>query len=162
VANLCMAGLEKLKSILLTTGNTKLAEISGRDRVYWKPFEERSVRLENAPADLADQNRSVVYPAAYLYAARMENLQRQKFTGFSGPVQLVAEVRCSGERFEGLERELCSYVEAVTGALAANTGSWGEGLSYGGDFTVKFEPVKVGGRNFLHSARVEVAVQACG
>ncbi len=162
VANICITGLEKLKAILLSTANSELAAIGGRDRTYWKPFEDKSVRLENVPADVADQNRSTVYPAVYLYSARIENQLRHKFQGLSGPVRFVAEVRCSAERYEGLERELASYVEAVTAALASNTGEWGDNLVYDGAYTVKFEAVKPGGRNFIQSAKIELDVEACG
>ena len=162
MANLCITGLEKLKTVLLTSGNAALAEIAGRDQTYWKPLEEKSVRLENVAADLADQNRSVIYPAVYLYSARMENMIRRRLDGFSGPVRFVADVRCTGERYEGLEQELASYVEAVTTALGQNRGPWGQHLIYSGVYTVKFEAVKLGGRNFIQSAKVELEVEACG
>jgi len=162
IANLAITGLEKLKAILLAGANTELANISGRDRTYWKPFVEGAVLVENVPADVADENRSTVYPAAYLYTARMENSLRQKFAGFSGTIKLVAEIRCSGERYAGLERELASYVEAVATALGSNTGSWGAGLLYDGGYTVKFEAAKPGGRNFIQTAKVELDVEACG
>lgn len=162
MANLCITGLEKLKSVLLTSANAALVAIGDRDQTQWKLLDERSVVLENVPADLADENRSVVYPAVYVYSARMENVVRRKFNGFSGPVRFVADVRCTGERYDGLERELASYVEAVTTALAQNTGPWGQGLIYSGVFTVKFEAVKLGGRNFIQSAKVELEVEACG
>jgi hypothetical protein len=138
--------LEKLRSVVLASG----------------PFAERNVLLHNIAPDVADQNRGTVYPAAYLYAARMENLPRQKFAGFSGPIRLAADLRCTGERYDGLEREITSHVEAVTAALASSTGSWGEGLVYSGAYAVKFEPVKLGGRNFLQSAKIEIEIEACG
>ena len=156
MANLCIVGLERLRSVLLADANAVLAE-SGK-----KLLEEKSVRLGNVPADLADENRSTVYPAVYLYAARMENVLRRKFAGFSGPIRLVADVRCTGERYEGLEQEIASYVEAVITALWGAAGPWGEGLIYNGAYTVKFEPVKLGGRNFIQSARVELEVEGCG
>jgi len=162
VANLCWAGIEKLRSVLLASGNTALAGIAARDGSYWKPFEEKSVVAHNIGPDLADQNRATVYPAVYLYAARMENLPRQKFSGFSGPIRLVADLRCTGERYDALEREVTTYVEAVTTALTASQGSWGEGLMYSGAYAVKFEAVKLGGRNFIQSAKIEVEIEACG
>ena len=162
MANLCWTALEKLRAVVLADGNGTLAEIAVREGTYRKPFEERTVLAQNVGPDLADQNRGTAYPAVYLYAARMENLLRQKFNGFSGPVRVVADVRCSGERYEGLEREVASYVEAVTTALAGNTGSWGDGLVYNGAYAVKFEPVKLGGRNFIQSAKIELEIEACG
>ncbi len=157
-----MAGLMKLKSAVLSSGNAALAEISARDQRDWKALDDRSVRIENVPADLADQNRETIYPSVYLYSARMDNLLRQKFNGFSGPVRFVIEIRCTSERFEGLEQELTSYVEAITAGLGENTGSWGENLIYSGGYTVKFEPIKLGGRNFIHSAKIELEAEACG
>ncbi len=156
MANLCIVGLEKLKGILLADANALLAA-GGK-----KLLEEKAVRVENVPADLADENRSTVYPAVYVYAARMDNVLRSKFAGFSGPIRLVADVRCTGERYEGLEEELTSYVEAVTTAVAGSAGPWAEGLVYSGAYTVKFEPVKLGGRNFIQSARVELEVEGRG
>jgi hypothetical protein len=163
LANLSITALEKLQAILLTGANEALASIAARDGTYWKPLEDKSVVMENIPADLADQNRSVVYPAVYIYCVRMENLQRRKFSGgFAGPIHLVADVRCSGERYTGLESALTSYVEAVTTGLARNVGSWGENLAFSGAYTVKFDPVRPGGRNFIQSAKVELQVEACG
>lgn len=147
MANLCWAALEKLRAVVIGIG---------------RPFEERAVLVHNIAPDLADQNRGTVYPAVYLYALRMENLPRRKFAGFSGPVRLVADLRSSGERYDGLERDLTGYVEQVTAALTASKGSWGDGLIYSGAFTVKFEPVKLGGRNFIQSAKIELEIEACG
>ena len=162
MANLCITGLEKLRNILLTSANMALAEIAARDGEHWKLLEEKAVLTENIPAGLADQNRSTVYPAVYLYSLRMENILRRKFGGFSGPIRFVADVRCTGERYDGLERELSSYVEAATTGLAGSTGPWGKNLIYSGAYTVKFEPVKLGGRNFIQSAKIELEVEACG
>ncbi len=147
MANLCWTALEKLRAVVLASG---------------PPFEARAVLVHNIAPDLADQNRGTVYPAVYLYALRMENLPRRKFAGFSGPIKLVADLRCTGERFEGLERDLTTSVETLTTALVASKGSWGEGLIYSGACAVKFEPVKLGGRNFIQSAKIELDIEACG
>ena len=157
-----MAGLEKLKGIVLLGGNAALADVAARDQMQWKLLDEKSVLLENVGADLADQNRSVIYPAVYLYSARMENVLRRKFNGFAGPIRFVADVRCTRERYDGLERELAAYVEAVTMALGNNAGAWGQNLTYSGAYAVKFEPVKLGGKNFIQSAKIEIEVEACG
>ena len=156
-----MAGLEKLKAVVLTSGNQSLAAIAARDQRQWKLLEGKTVRIENVPADLADQNRSTIYPAVYLYSARMDNVLRRKFNGFSGPVRFVIDIRCTHERYEPLEEELTSYVEAVITGLAQNTGPWTENLLYSGAYTVKFDAVKLGGRNFIHSAKIELEAEAC-
>ena len=162
MANFCVQGLEKLRDVLLGAANAALAAIAARDGERWKLLEEKTVLLHNVTAEMADKNRSTVYPAVYCYAARMENVLRQKFAAFSGPVRLVVEVRCSGERYDGLEKELASYVEAVTTGLAGAAGPWGSNLIYSGGYTVKFEPVKLGGRNFIQAAKIELDVEACG
>jgi hypothetical protein len=124
-------------------------------------FDQRAVLVHNIGPDLADQNRSTIYPAIYLYAARMENL-RLRFGAFAGPLRLVADLRSTGERYDHLERDLTSLVERVTAALASRTGSWGEGLIYSGAYAVKFEPIRLGGRNFIQSAKIEIEIEACG
>lgn len=161
MANLCMAGLEKLKSVVLTSANAALADIAERDQKHWKLLEDKTVRIENVPVELADQNRSTVYPAVHLYSARMDNVLRRKFNGFSGPVRFVIDIRCTQERYDSLEEELTSYVEAVTAGLAQNTGPWTENLLYSGAYTVRFDAVKLGGRNFIHSAKIELEAEAC-
>ena len=147
MANLCWTALEKLRAVVLSSG---------------PPFEARAVLLHNIAPDVADQNKGTVYPAVYLYALRLENRPQRKFAGFSGPIKLVADLRCTGERYEGLERELTAVVETLTNSLVASKGSWGEGLLYSGAYAVKFEPVKLGGRNFIQSAKIELEIEACG
>jgi hypothetical protein len=125
-------------------------------------FDQRALLVHNIGPDLADQNRSTIYPAIYLYAARMENLPRLRFGAFAGPIRLVADLRTTGERYDHLERDLTALVERVTAVLAARTGSWGEGLIYSGAYAVRFEPIKLGGRNFIQSAKIEIEIEACG
>ncbi len=51
---------------------------------------------------------------------------------------------------------------AVTTGLGANTGSWSQNLIYNGAYTVKFETVKLGGLNFIQSAKIELETEARG
>jgi hypothetical protein len=162
MANLCMAGLKKLKTVILTNANAALAEIAARDQRHWQPFQDKTVRIENVSAEVADQSRSTTYPAAYLYASRMDNVLRRKFNGFSGPVKFTIDLRCTHERYDALEEELTSYVEAVMGGLAESSGAWTENLLYSGAYSVKFDSIKLGGRNFIHSAKIELEAEACG
>ncbi len=161
MANLCLAALEELRGFLLASDgiNAALAEIAGRDQVELRILMEENVSIQNVPADLADQNVPVFYPALYLFCERMDNRLQEKFTRFSGAIFLVAEVRVSGERFTELGQQLTRYVEATTTVLGEHIGQWTEHLAYVGMFEVRFDEIRLGGRNFLQTARVEIALQ---
>jgi hypothetical protein len=90
----------------------------------------------------------------------MDNQQIEKFTKFSGPLVLIAEVRVSQENLGGLDQQLARYVEAVQAVLGSHLGKWTENTAYGGAHRVQFREAKLGGRNFLQTARVEVELQA--
>jgi hypothetical protein len=162
VANLCLGALEKLRAFLLAGDgvNAALAGISSRDGVHLAALSEPTVGIQNVPAELADENLAVVYPVVYLYCDRMDNLQIEKFTRFSGPLFLIADVRVSQEHLAGLDQQLARYVEAVQAVLGSHLGKWTENAAYGGGHRVQFREVMLGGRNFLQTARVEVELQA--
>jgi hypothetical protein len=162
VANLCLAALEQLRAFLLAGDgvNAALAGIGSRDGVHLPTLSEQSVGIQNVLAEFADENLAVVYPAVYLYCDRMDNQQIEKFAKFSGPVFLVADVRVSQEHLTGLDQQLARYVEAVQAVLGAHFGKWTENVAYGGAHRVQFREIKLGGRNFLQTARVEMEVQA--
>jgi hypothetical protein len=109
---------------------------------------------------LADENVPVLYPAVYLYSERMDNRLIEKFRKFSGSIVVMAELRVSGERFADLEGQLARYVEAVGAVLGRNQGAWTENLAFDGAYEVRFEPIRLGGKNFIQSARVEIELQA--
>jgi hypothetical protein len=162
VANLCLAAVQAVWTYLLATDgiNAALADIAARDSVELTELSDRTVRMQNVPPDVADQNEPVLYPSLYVYCDRIDNRRREKFTRFSGPILLVVEVRVSGERFIGLEALLARYVEAATRVLEARHGTWTEELAYDGAYEVQFREIRLGGRNFLQAARIEVEVQA--
>ena len=108
--------------------------------------------------DVAEQGRGVPYPALFVYCDRVVNSQREKFRRFSGRARLNIEIRVSGTRCEGLERELETYVDAVTEVLHRSQGDWGQGASYSGAYEVHVEAVKRGGKNFLQTAKVVLEV----
>ena len=128
--------------------------------VHLPALMDQNVLIQNVPAKLADENNATVYPAVYLYCDRMENALIEKFTKFSGPIFLVADVRVSGERIEGLDKDLARYVEAVRAVLGANQGQWTDNLAYSGAYSVRFRKVELGGRNFIQTAQIEVELQA--
>ena len=162
MASLCLAALDKLREFVLASdgANLTLATISARDMVHLPALMDRNVLIQNVPAKLADENNATVYPAVYLYCDRMENALIEKFTKFSGLIFLVADVRVSGERIEGLDKDLARYVEAVRAVLGANQGQWTDNIAYSGAYNVRFRKVELGGRNFIQSAQIEVELQA--
>src|SRR5277367_2219837 len=81
---------------------------------------------QNLPVALAERSTSVKYPVVHVYSDRTRNLLTEKFRTFSGKVGMVAEVRVSQDRIEGIEDQLRLYVDAVTQVLDSNRGAWAQ------------------------------------
>ncbi len=162
MASLCLAALDKLREVLLASdgANATLTAIGASNMVHLPALTNQNVLIQNVPAKLADENNATVYPSVYLYCDRMENVLLEKFTKFSGPIFVVADVRVSGERIEGLDEELARYVEAVRAVLGASQGQWTDNLTYSGAYNVRFREVEAGGRNFIQTSQIEVELQA--
>ena len=162
MANLCLAAVTHLRGLFLASDglNYEAALIAARDGVELTGFSEGSVLTQNVASDLADENVPVLYPAVYLYSERMDNRLIEKFRKFSGSVAVMADLRVSGERFADLEGQLARYVEAVGAVLGRSRGSWTENVAFDGAYEVRFERIRLGGKNFVQSARVEIELQA--
>lgn len=140
--------------------NAALAQISARDGVHLPALSDQTILAQNVASDLADENLAVIYPAVYLYCDRMDNQQLEKFRKFSGRLLLAAEVRVSREQITGLDQELARYMEAAADVLGAHHGQWTENVAYGGGYEVQFRETRLGGRNFIATAKVEIELQA--
>lgn len=162
MANLCLAALEHLRAAVLSPQgiNAALAAIEARDNVQLGAFQEQQVLLQHIASDLADANEAVVYPNLGIYSKKLDNALFEKFAKFSGPVGIVLEIRVSGERHLALERDLARYVEAATEVLGELRGQWTENLAYNGGYKVEFDAARLGGRNFIQSARIEIGLIA--
>jgi len=162
MANLGLSAVQGLRDRLLAAdgANPKLEEISARDMVHLTELTERNVLLQHVGSKLAEENAPVTYPAVYLFCERMDNRLAAKFRRFSGEVSIIADVRVSNPRFEGLEEELGRYVEAIRGVLADHQGKWTDEIAYSGAYRVKYRELELGGFNFIQSARIEVELQA--
>ena len=68
-------------------------------------------------------------------------------------------MRVTHDRLEGLDQMAQAYVDALTQVLDSNRGDWGDGLFYTGGYTVTYQPVKHGGKNFLQTAKVSFDLQ---
>lgn len=115
---------------------------------------------QNIPAEIAEKSGVARYPSMHVYCAGMKNLLTEKFRRFSGTVQMVAEVRLSQDRVEGLEAQAAVYAEGVTDVLNRSRGDWGQGLFYPGQYEVSIGPVKQGGRHFLQLVRISFELEA--
>ncbi len=154
--------LDHLRALLTdaATGmNAQLGGIESRDGVILERLSDQHFALRNMPADLADQTREAGYPSVFLFAEQAENLNREKFAFFSGPLLLGAEMRITADRSDRLEADLHRYVEALLNVLQASRGEWTDGLVYSGRYAVTFAPSRLGGENFLQSARVSIPLE---
>ena len=113
-----------------------------------------AVLAQNVAPDIAERAGTAQYPIIQVYCGKLQNLLREKSRTFSGTVEMIAEVRISQDRLDGLEVLLQLYVEAVTAALDQTRGDWESGMFYTGGYEVSYTPVKHGGRNFLQTAKV--------
>lgn len=128
-----------------------LAEDSG---IALAPIPPEHVIDQNVPIAIAERSRAVKYPVIHVYSDRTRNLLTEKFRTFSGKVRVVAEVRVSQDRIEGIEDQLRLYVDAITQVLDANRGSWSQGAFFTGGYEVTYEPMQHGGKNLLQIAKV--------
>ena len=159
MARTTAAALDRLRNLLThpdTGVNAQLAGIEARDGVILVRLAGDQFVFMNLPPDLADQSMDVSYPAVYLFAEEAQNVNREKFAYFSGSLLLGIDVRLTAENPANLESMLHEYVEAVLNVLQASRGDWSEGLSYSGRFGVRYSVTRMGGDNFIQSARLSL------
>ncbi|HZU28682.1 MAG TPA: hypothetical protein VFA04_24365 [Bryobacteraceae bacterium] len=112
----------------------------------------------NVAAELAEKSVGAHYPLFRVSCSKVANTLREKFRTFSGQAEVTVEALVTQDRLDGIEDQLHGCVEAVTAVLDANRGDWGGGALYNGGYEVTFGAVKHGGKNFLQSARIVIAV----
>jgi hypothetical protein len=122
------------------------------------PVPPGNIVNQNVPIAIAERSKAVKYPVLYVYSDRVQNLLTEKFRTFSGKIRMVAEVRVSQDRLEGIEDQLQLYVDAVTQVLDSNRGTWGQGMFFTGGYAVNFDAVQHGGSNFVQVAKVSFEV----
>jgi hypothetical protein len=109
---------------------------------------------QNVAPELQERAGTAQYPLVQVYCGKLDNLLREKSRIFSGTAEMIAEVRVTQDRLDGLEDQVQLYVDAVTATLDQARGDWGNGMFFGGRYDVAYAPVKHGGRNFLQTAKV--------
>lgn len=132
----------------------QLSSIAARDRVSLKALARRSLFVMNAAPELVDQSRDADYPELFVYAERLENEAREKFASFSGTVRSAAEIRISSEVPDRLEADLHRYLEAIVNVLQQAPQGWEPGMVFTGRYTVTCSPARLGGENFIQTAKI--------
>src|SRR5271154_4707000 len=94
-----------------------VAGIAAETGITLTPIPPAHVIQQNTPVRLAERSTAVQYPVVHVYSNRTWNLLTEKFRMFSGKVGMVAEVRVSQDRIEGLEDQLRLYVDSITQVL---------------------------------------------
>jgi hypothetical protein len=138
--------------------NSIVGQLANDTGVALAPLPPAHIVNQNVAFALTEKATIVKYPVIHVYVDRVRNQLTEKFRVFSGKVRTVAEVRVSQDRIDGVEEQLRLYVDAITGVLDTNRGSWGEGAFFTGGYEVTFEPVTHGGKNFLQIAKVSFDV----
>jgi hypothetical protein len=138
--------------------NPRLAAIEKADRSL-SVAGIRSIVAHNIAVDLSEKSGNAHYPALLVYCEKVSNTLREKFRQFSGKASLVIEVRYSQDRVDGIETNTQAYVDAVCALLDDSRGDWGDGGFYGGGYSVVYDPVGRGGKNFLQRAKINFEVE---
>jgi hypothetical protein len=142
-----------------TTGvNSRITSMEGKDMTL-KGVGIRSFVPMNVSPEIAETSGQAFYPALLVYCDRIQNLQREKSRDFSGRVHLTIEIRQTQETLDAVDVNTEMYVDAVIALLGEARGQWGDGASYSGGYEVEYEPVVMGGKNFLQRAKVNFAVE---
>jgi hypothetical protein len=157
VMDTCNIVLQQALAVFSGSGgiNAQLAALS----LNPSPPPIASILMISAPMDVYEKTASVRYPVATIYCERLKNTQTEKFRMLSGTALLVVEIRVSGERAEDLETSLNSYVEAACQVLDASRGAWSAIGTYCGAYDVKFQAMRLGGKQFTKSAQIEFDIQ---
>jgi len=116
------------------------------------------LRVMNAAAELMERGGIAQYPVVTVYCEKVVNDLREKFRSFSGVVQMAIEVRHSQDRMDGVEAALEAQMDAVTQALSASRGDWGDGAYYAGAYQVSYGRMSRGGKNFTQAAKVSFEI----
>lgn len=161
MAQIGTKAVEKAASLLRAPAGLQagLAAVAQANKVVLPVVEATQIIAQNIPAEVIEKSAGTRYPAFHIYCEKLQNTLREKFRRFSGTASLNVDVRVTHDRLEGLEGNLQWHVDALTEVLDSNRGDWGQGLFYTGGYTVTYQPVKHGGKNFLQTAKVSFDVQ---
>lgn len=158
VATLAASALVDLLTSEMGVAKRLFERLSGEPNLTNR-YPEPAVQAAHLKHDQWEKAQVVKYPQLVVYCERIRNLQTEKFRKFSGEVDLVVEVRNSGDHMTGLEQSTLLYVEAVTDVIEDCRGEWRQCVYSTGQYEVKFDAAQPGGRRFVQTARITVPVQ---
>jgi len=118
-------------------------------------FQTLHVLTQNVAPEISDRALGLSYPAVYIYCGKLSNSLQEKFRTFSGQAEMMAEVRVTQDRLDGLDNLSQLMADAVTQVLDASRGDWGGGYFYAGGYEVQYGPAKAGGKSFLQTAKIK-------
>jgi hypothetical protein len=161
MAQIGTTAVQKAAEILRAPAGLRagLATLAEGNELVLPVLEATQILSQNIPAEVIEKTAGTKYPAYHIYCEKLQNTLREKFRKFSGTATLGVDVRVTHDRLEGLDQKLQIYVDALTEVLDLHRGEWGNGLYYTGGYTVTYQPVKHGGKNFLQTAKVSFDVQ---
>ena len=136
-----------------------IAQLAGEQNIAVAAFAPNQVLEQNVTPEIVERTTGTKYPQVHVYCAKLANLLREKFRRFSGDAQIVAEVRVSQDRLEGIESMVQLYADALTQVLDQSRGDWGDGVFYGGGYEISYNAVKPGGKNFIQTAKVTFVLE---
>jgi phage tail protein X len=141
------AGLNACVATLAEAGNVTLPALGANQ-----------ILAQNVSIDLTERSMDVQYPSVNVYCEKIVNQLKEKFRNFSGKAVMAIEVRVSGDRLDGIESQLQTYVDAATQVLDQNRGDWGEGMYYAGCYEAALGSVKHGSKNFIQVGKISFDV----
>lgn len=135
-----------------------VAAVSNEERTPLDPVTPKQIITQQLGSEMAEYGPGVQYPALYVYCDKLTNSLHEKFRRFSGRIDLAIDIRVTHDRAETLLHALHLYVDATSRVLETIRGTWGDGIFYGGEYTVTFTNVRKGGRHYLQSAKISLPV----
>jgi hypothetical protein len=131
-----------------------ISELAMSEQLELPAIPDAQVISANCTAELSDRSQGAKYPQVCVYCDKILNRLTEKFRRFSGKAIVVADVRVSQDKLDGMEQRLQLYVEAITTVLDRSRGDWGSGMFYAGGYEIAFGAARQGGKNFIQSARI--------
>jgi hypothetical protein len=162
MAQTTAAALNRLRALLVNPDsgvNAQMSAIEARDGVIMQRIPDSQVVTMNLSAEIADDNLDFEYPAIFLWGEEAQNDNREKFAWFSGTIELSLDLRITAELPNLLEESVHRYVESILDVLQSSQGEWTPGLIFSGQYTVRYSPARLGGDNFLQTAKIAVSLE---
>jgi len=116
------------------------------------------VHFQRTPGEAQEKAWPTKYPQLHVYCDRIESRPTERLRRFSGRVRVIAEVRVSQDRLDGITKNLHFCADGVRDVLERKAGCMREGLYLSDEYDMQVDPVKKGGLNFIQTARIACAV----